>query len=164
VFPARQRTAQARKPVETGDPGAHDGAVHIAAINIGPRDAISAATSVTAVAGQGLQGDRHFRPQGAARGQALTLIGAEALAEVGLTGAQSRRQLVVRGGDLNGLVGRRFRVGGAECLGVKLCEPCLHLQELTRPGIIRDLLHRGGLRADILTGGEISVGDELTVS
>ena len=92
---------------------------------------------------------------------ALTLIEAEALEDVGLTGAQSRRQVVVRGGGLNDLVGKRFRVGEVECLGVELCEPCLHLQSLTRPGIIKDLIHRGGLRADILSGGTISVGDKV---
>jgi MOSC domain-containing protein YiiM len=81
---------------------------------------------------------------------------------VGLTGAQSRRQVVVRGVRLNELVGKRFRVGDVECLGVRLCEPCLHLQQMTRPGIIKDLIHRGGLNADILTDGQISVGDPVS--
>ena len=62
---------------------------------------------------------------------------------------------------LNNLVGKRFRIGNVECLGVELCEPCRHLQKLTRPGIIKDLIHRGGLRADILSGGTISVGDKV---
>lgn len=94
---------------------------------------------------------------------ALTLIQAEALADVGLSGAQPRRQVVVRGVRLNDLVGRRFRVGDVECAGVELCEPCAHLQGLTRPGIIKDLLHRGGLRADILSDGQIRVGDAVVV-
>jgi MOSC domain-containing protein YiiM len=64
---------------------------------------------------------------------------------------------------LNDLVGKRFRVGGVECYGVELCEPCLHLQELTRPGIIEELVHRAGINADILTDGTISVGDRVTV-
>jgi MOSC domain-containing protein YiiM len=136
--------------------------VSVEAINIGPSEAIMPAESVSALAGKGLRGDRHFREQGAKPGQALTLIEAEALADVGLTGAQSRRQVVVRGGRLNELVGRRFRVGEVECLGVELCEPCLHLQQLTRPGIIKDLIHRGGLNADILTDGQISVGDPVS--
>ena len=101
---------------------------------------------------------------GARPGQALTLIEAEALEDVGLTGAQSRRQVVVRGVRLNDLVGKRFRVGEIECLGVELCEPCLHLQSLTRPGIIDELVHRGGLNADILSGGTIAVGDAVDVS
>jgi MOSC domain-containing protein YiiM len=62
---------------------------------------------------------------------------------------------------LNDLVGKRFRVGSVECYGVMLCEPCLHLQELTRPGIIEELVHRAGLNADILTDGSITVGDEV---
>jgi len=137
--------------------------MHVEAINIGPSDAIAPADSVSARAGQGLEGDRHFFRQGAPPGEALTLIEAEALEDVGLSGAQSRRQVVVRGVELNDLVGRRFRVGDVECAGVELCEPCLHLQQLTRPGIIKDLIHRGGLRADILNDGRIRVGDPVTV-
>ena len=85
------------------------------------------------------------------------------LQSVGLTGAQSRRQVMVRGVRLNDLVGKRFRVGDVECLGVELCEPCLHLQQLTRPGIIKELIHRAGLNADILNNGRISVGDAVVV-
>jgi MOSC domain-containing protein YiiM len=135
--------------------------MYVEAINIGTSDALGPVNSVHAIAGHGLEGDRHFFPDGAGVGEALTLIEAEALEDVGLTGAQSRRQIVVRDVRLNDLVGKRFRVGGVECLGVELCEPCRHLQKLTRPGIIKDLIHRGGLRADILSGGTISVGDKV---
>jgi len=136
----------------------------VEAINIGPSNALAHVESVSAVAGCGLEGDRHYRAAGQRPGNALTLIEAEALEDVGLTGAESRRQVVVRGVRLNDLVGKRFHVGDVECAGVELCEPCLHLQSLTRPGIIDDLLHRGGLNADILVGGTIAVGDAVTVS
>ena len=138
-------------------------AMEVVEINIGPSEALTPVESVAALAGKGLTGDRQFCTDGAKPGEALTLIEAEALADVGLTGAQSRRQVVVRGVRLNGLVGKRFRVGEVECAGIKLCEPCTHLQALTRPGIIKDLIHRGGLNADILTGGRIRVGDRLVV-
>ena len=131
-------------------------------INIGSSEELRPVVSVDAFAGKGLRGDRHFYAEGAEPGEALTLIEAEALEDVGLSGAQSRRQVVVRGVRLNDLVGRRFRVGDVECVGVELCEPCLHLQQLTRPGIIKDLIHRGGLNADILTDGQIRVGDPVT--
>jgi MOSC domain-containing protein YiiM len=62
---------------------------------------------------------------------------------------------------LNDLVGREFTVGGVRCVGVELCEPCLHLESLTRPGIIDELVHRGGLNADILSSGTIAVGDPV---
>jgi len=137
--------------------------VNVEGINIGPTDAIAPVDSVSALAGKGLESDRHFHGDGAEPGQALTLIEAEVLEDVGLTGAQSRRQVVVRGVRLNDLVGRRFRVGDLECLGVEICEPCLHLQQMTRPGIIKELLHRGGLNADILNDGRISVGDAVVV-
>ena len=137
--------------------------MRVEAITIGPSEALASVGSVRAVAGRGLEGDRKAQA-GANAGGALTLIEAEVLDEVGLTGAESRRQVVVSGVRLYDLVGKRFKVGDVECLGVELCEPCLHLQSLTRPGIIDDLLHRGGLSADILTGGTIFVGDPVVVS
>jgi len=135
--------------------------MRVESIAVGPSDDLRTVESVRAVAGQGLEGDRKFRPNGAKPGQALTLIDAEVLEDVGLTGAESRRQVVVRGVRLNDLVGKRFAVGAVECVGVELCEPCLHLQSLTRPGIIDELVHRGGLNADILNDGTIAVGDAV---
>jgi len=117
--------------------------------------------SVQAVAGKGLEGDRHFHADGAPPGQALTLVAAEEVENVGLQPGETRRQLTVREVDVNSLVGKRFRVGEVECFGVELCEPCRHLEAMTRPGIIKDLAHRAGINADILTGGVIRVGDPV---
>ena len=136
--------------------------MRVESISVGPREALAPVESVQAVAGQGLVGDRYANA-GPEPGRALTLIEAEVLEDVGLTGTQSRRQVVVRGVRLNDLVGKRFRVGEVECYGVELCEPCLHLQELTRPGIIKELVHRAGINADILSDGTISVGDAVVV-
>jgi MOSC domain-containing protein YiiM len=135
----------------------------VVAIHLGPAEAggLGPVDSARAVAGKGLDGDRHFRPDGARPGQALTLVEDEVVADVGLAPGETRRQVTVRGVRLNDLIGKRFRVGDVECYGVELCEPCLHLQELTRAGIIDDLVHRGGINADILTDGTISVGDEI---
>ncbi len=119
--------------------------------------------SATAVAGKGLEGDRHFHDDGARPGQALTLVEAEVVEDAGLRPGETRRQLTVRGVRLNELVGKHFRVGDVECYGVELCEPCSHLESMTRPGIIRELAHRAGLNADILCDGTIRVGDELHV-
>ena len=121
---------------------------------------------VRAVAGRGLAGNRYF-PERAQPGEALTLIAAEALEAfeqetgISLDAAESRRNVLTRGIDVNALVGRRFRVGGVECQGVELCEPCEHLQSLTKPGVLRGLVHRAGLNADILTDGEIALGDAV---
>lgn len=135
-------------------------------IFIGPKYELPAPVErVRAVAGGGLEGNRYFYADGdAPPGRALTLIAAEALAEgaeegVPLTAAESRRNVLTRGIDLNALVGVRFRVGTVECLGVELCEPCTTLQKLTRPGVIKAYVHRAGLNADILSDGEIAVGD-----
>src|SRR5581483_1563005 len=115
--------------------------------------------SASALAGKGLEGDRHFRVKGAKPGQALTLVEAEEVERAGLEPGGTRRQLTTRGVRLNDLVGKRFKVGEVECYGVELCEPCLHLQSMTRPGLIKDMVHRAGINADILTDGTISVGD-----
>ncbi len=135
----------------------------VEAIHIRPRDAeqFHAIDSAVAVAGNGLEGDRHYHPDGAAPGQALTLVDAAIVEEVGLAPGETRRQLTVRGVELNDLVGKRFRVGEVECLGVELCEPCRHLEQMTRPGIIAELAHRAGINADIVVGGVIRVGDAV---
>jgi MOSC domain-containing protein YiiM len=121
-----------------------------------------AVDSVRALAGKGLEGDRHFHADGAKPGQALTLVEEESVLDVGLAPGETRRQLTVRGVRLNELVGKRFRVGDVECYGVELCEPCLHLQQMTRSGIIEELVHRAGINADILSDGTISIGDAVT--
>ena len=79
--------------------------------------------SVRAVAGKGLEGDRHFHADGAAAGQALTLVSAEVVEDVGLMPGETRRQVTVRDVDVNSLVGKRFRVGEVECLGVVSASP-----------------------------------------
>jgi MOSC domain-containing protein YiiM len=124
---------------------------------------LRAVDSVRAVAGQGLESDRHFRAKGAKPGQALTLVEAEHVEAAGLAPGETRRQVTTRGVRLDDLVGKRFRVGEVECYGVELCEPCKHLQSMTRPGIIKELTHRAGINADILTDGTIAVGDAVVV-
>jgi len=117
---------------------------------------------VSVVAGRGIEGDRKFDSN-----HNLTLIEAEAiegLAEdtgIALGPGESRRQVMTRGVSLNDLVGKRFRVGALECVGEELCEPCNHLQSLTEPGVLRGLVHRGGLCAEVVSGGEIAVGDSV---
>ena len=137
-------------------------------IFIGPAEALPAPVDrVRALAGRGLEGNaRHFYDD-AGPGKALTLIAAEALAGleadtgIRISAAESRRNVLTRGIDLNALVGKRFRVGDVECEGVELCEPCTTLQSLTQPGVLKGLVHRGGLNADILSDGEIAVGDPV---
>ena len=123
-------------------------------------------------AGRGLEGDRYFDGRGtfsnpASNGHDLTLIEAEQLEAITLssghtpTPEDARRNIVTRGIDLNALVGRRFSVGEVECAGCRLCEPCAHLERLTEVGLLRALVHRGGLRADIVTDGRIAIGAEI---
>jgi MOSC domain-containing protein YiiM len=123
--------------------------------------------SVRALAGRGLESNRYFFDGDAPPGVALTLIAAEAVEAlerehgIAIEPRESRRNLVTRDVDVNALVGKTFRIGGVECRGVELCEPCTTLQARTKPGIIKGLAHRGGLNADILSDGEISIGDAV---
>jgi MOSC domain-containing protein YiiM len=121
-------------------------------------------------AGRGLEGNRYYWDDGTApSGRALTLIASEAVEAVASEGdvsvepAATRRNVLTRGIDVNALVGKRFRIGTVECEGVELCEPCQSLEAMTQPGMIKAFVHRGGLNADILTDGEISVGDPVTL-
>lgn len=134
--------------------------------------AMGSLAEVRAVAGRGLEGDRYADGQGTfsvpgGRGNEITLIAGEVLDILELpdgrplSGAETRRNLVTRGVDLNALVGQRFQIGELELIGRRRCEPCAHLQRLTRPGILRGLVHRGGLRADLLTTGVLRVGDAI---
>lgn len=154
--------------------GASRTAGTVAAIMVAPEAeaALHQVERAVARAGRGLDGDRYFDERGTfsnahGRGYDLTLIEAEALdsLEFALLPEEARRNIVTRGVDLNALVGERFRVGEVECFGQRLCEPCAHLERLTtalgKPGTLRALIHKGGLRADVLSDGEIRVGDEV---
>jgi MOSC domain-containing protein YiiM len=149
-----------------------DGRVELIAVAEEAGAAMRVVHRAVARAGHGLEGDRYARGQGtfsnvAARGHDLTLIEAEHVAALALPSGrplppeQARRNIVTRGIDLNALVGRRFHIGEVECLGQRLCEPCAHLEGLSEPGILRALVHRGGLRADVLTDGVVEVGAEV---
>jgi hypothetical protein len=121
-----------------------------------------------AVAGRGLAGDRYHDGRGTfsgpGQGYQLTLVEAEMLDSIDLPWAQARRNIVTRGIALNALVGHRFTIGAVECVGRRLAEPCAHLEKLAGPGLLRPLVHRAGLRADILRGGPISTGDPVAAA
>jgi MOSC domain-containing protein YiiM len=127
---------------------------------------------IRAIAGVGLEGDRYTLGTGfysdGQDGRQLTLIEAEDLERLNASGVElaqheCRRNLVTRGVTLPSLIGRRFRVGEALCEGLRMCPPCAHLEELTRPGPLRGLARSGGIRAHILSGGLISAGDAIRV-
>jgi hypothetical protein len=145
--------------------------IYVSEVKTGPMQAL---VTATALKGRGLSGDRYAGKAGTftpgsdrLRGYDLTLIESEALDRLSLSdgsqlaAAEARRNLVTRGIDLNALVGREFTIGSVRAFGQRLCEPCVHLQRLTRPGVIAGLVHQGGLRADILTDGEIRLGDKI---
>ena len=125
-------------------------------------------------AGRGLDGDRYsvgrgtFSQNGGKRD--VTLIEAEAIEEFArdyghnLDPAQSRRNLLTRGVRLNDLVGREFSVGPVRMRGLRLCEPCAHLARLTLLPVLPGLVHRGGLYAEILQDGDLTIGDSIQIT
>ena len=129
--------------------------------------------SVRAEPGRGLEGDRYFAAKGSysgdgRSGREVTLVASEALeaaaAEFGLELApgESRRNITTRGVDLNAFVDRELRLGEVVLRGVRLCEPCQDLEDyIGKPNVIKGLVHRAGLRCEIVAGGVIRVGDEV---
>src|SRR5207253_11149105 len=120
--------------------------------------------------GIGLAGDRNHRQDGEDKpGRDLTLIEAENIEYLArdhgieLAPGETRRNVTTRGVRLNELVGKEFWIGEVLARGVKLCEPCTHLVRLTGKQLIKPLTHRGGLRADLLSSGQIRVGDTIAV-
>ncbi|MBI4011650.1 MAG: MOSC domain-containing protein [Candidatus Rokubacteria bacterium] len=152
--------------------------VHIARDASAPMETVAEAR---AVPGRGLEGDRYFAGRGhysakpSVGGREITLIEIETIealldgvvnAEgqrlgIKLAPADARRNIVTSGVPLNHLVGREFSVGEVRLRGTRLCEPCKYLEGLTQPGVLGGLVHRGGLRAQILTAGTIRPGDAI---
>ena len=120
---------------------------------------------------RGIEGDHRClrtTPKEPRSGVDVTLIEAEALAaakreyELEISPAECRRNVLTEGVALNHLVGREFKLGSALLRGVELCEPCGHLESLTRKGAVKALIHRGGLRCDVIQDGAVRPGDSIT--
>jgi MOSC domain-containing protein YiiM len=143
--------------------------IHIAPAGTAP---VISLGEIQAIAGKGLEGDRYYLQTGTysktpGSGREVTLIELEAIEAlkreygIDIDAAQARRNIVTRGVALDHLVDREFAVGEVFLRGTRLCEPCSHLEKLTVKGIMRGLIHRGGLRADIVRGGIIRLGDTI---
>ena len=143
--------------------------IHITSTGAAPMKSV---TNAKAVAGRGLEGDRYYSKLGtysnqAGSGRDVTLIEIEAIDalkreyEVELDASRSRRNIVTQGVPLNHFVEKEFRIGDVVLRGTRLCEPCAHMEKLTVKGAMRGLIHRGGLRAEIIIGGSIRVGDTI---
>jgi MOSC domain-containing protein YiiM len=143
----------------------------VISINIAPEAEapMQSVNEAHAVPGLGLEGDRYFAQKGTFSkpqpDRELTLIEAEAIEalrseyQVDFGLGASRRNIVTRGVPLNHLVDKEFWIGDVRARGLKLCEPCSHLQRLSHPKVLPGLIHRGGLRAQILTEGIIRIGE-----
>jgi MOSC domain-containing protein YiiM len=145
-------------------------AIRIARVAGAPMVAVE---RIAANAGGGLEGDRYHKGTGEwspspGAGRGLTLVSADTLDQANLdnpglniAAVDTRRNVEVRGVDLDDLVGREFTIGTLPCVGIRLAEPCTYLEGLVGRPIIRALAHKAGLRVDILRDGEIAVGDAI---
>lgn len=149
-------------------------AIHIAAAASGPMQPLS---EVEAITGRGLAHDRYAEGVGwysarptAPGAREVTLFEAEVLdqlrAEHGVIfeAAEHRRNLTTRGVRLGELIGRRFQVGAVLLEGVRDCPPCEHLEQVTSKPVLAPLVGHGGLRARVVEGGTIRVGDHIAVA
>ena len=146
----------------------------VVSLHIAPHGAtpMQSVDSLNAIAGRGLQGDRYFHGSGTysghpGDGRQVTLIQIETIDAlrrqygIAMEPGAARRNIVTGNLTLNLLVGRSFQIGAVLLRGTRLCEPCMHLERLSVPGVMRGLIRRGGLRADILRGATIRVGDDI---
>jgi MOSC domain-containing protein YiiM len=141
-----------------------------------PRHEMKAATAVRAVPGKGLDGDRYFAgigtfsPHPPKPDFEITLIESEKIesfaSESGLTftSLHARRNIVTEGVDLNELVGKEFLIGEVRLRGVRLCEPCNYLAKTSFPETLSGLVHKAGLRAQIISEGLIRVSDLIRIA
>ena len=141
----------------------------VEAINITPaaEGPMQSVVEVRAIPGRGLEGDRYFDRTNSEPRRELTLVEAEAIEafraefKIDFELDGTRRNVLTRGVPLNHLVGREFWIGDVKARGLQLCEPCATLQRLSHPKVLPGLLHRGGLRAQIITEGIIRVGETI---
>lgn len=130
--------------------------------------AIKSVDEVRAAAEFGLVGDRYFLGQNRPKLSCqLTLIEAENIEEFKRTTGlafdadDARRDIVTRGIRLNPLLGQDFSIGEIRVRAIELCEPCSLLAKRTHREVRGELVHKGGLRCEILTSETIHVGDAV---
>jgi len=146
--------------------------IYICEAALQPMQSVS---SAELVAGKGIVGDRYYHETGTFSAKLAgkpsreaTLIEVENIEEFNkayaheFTEGEFRRNIVTTGIRLNDLVGKRFSIGAVVLEGLRLCEPCTHLQAVLTEDVLPGLVGKGGLRAAILTGGHINVGDAIT--
>ncbi len=144
----------------------------VVSISIAPAESepMRLVDEVRAIAGRGLEGDRYCKPDGEVwedPGKEITLIAVEAIdamsreSGVDLEYKDARRNIITRDVPLNDLIDKEFAVGDVRVKGIRLNQPCQHLASLTDQKVLKGLVHRGGLRAQILNDGRIRVGDTV---
>ena len=125
--------------------------------------------SVEAISGKGILNDRYFQDNNSKETQ-ITLIESEnidyynSVTNENISYIEFRRNIITKGIELNDLIDKKIKIGEVIIVGHQLCEPCLDLQKkLNQDNFVKNLVHKGGLRAEILESGKISVNDEIEI-
>ena len=123
--------------------------------------------AIEVLEGKGIVGDRHFRENNDARKQ-ITLIESENIDDynkkfnLNIPYLDFLRNIITKNIELNSLIGKKLTIGKTELEGIDLCRPCKNLQEtLGHDNIIKEFLHKGGLRCKIVVSGKIKLGDQI---
>ena len=137
------------------------------AISQNSKGKMKSVDNVKAVAGRGIVNDRHYKENNSNRCQ-ITLIEIENInyynekSTTSFLAKDFRRNIITEGVKLNQLIDKEFFIGEVKVKGHDLCRPCKYLQEtLNQKNIIKEFLHKGGLRCEILIDGNILVGDKI---
>jgi MOSC domain-containing protein YiiM len=145
--------------------------IHIAPEAARPMVALAEAEMIM---GQGIAGDRYAGKSGRysdypGAGRHVTIIEIEVLEDIAqslgiaLLPHESRRNLTTRSIRLNPLVGKKVQIGPVVLDVIRFCDPCVYLQTMLGKPVLKPLVDRAGIRCDVITGGQIKVGDSITV-
>lgn len=145
--------------------------IHIASEAAKPMVALATAEIIV---GQGIAGDRYANKSGRysdypGAGRHVTIIEIEVLEDIaqflgiGFLPHESRRNLTTRGIRLNPLIGKKVQMGPVVLDVIRFCDPCAYLQTMLGEPVLKPLVDRAGIRCDVITGGQIKVGDSITV-
>jgi len=122
---------------------------------------------VEVVAGKGIVEDRYFKKNN--KTSNITLIEKENIdffnenSSCSIPYQKFRRNIITKGIRLNSLVGREIFIGSVKIKVHELCQPCLKLQKLLgQNNFVKDMIHKSGIRCEILIGGKIGKGNKIT--
>ena len=142
-----------------------------------PKSTMLSLNQIVLEAGKGIFGDRYYNQEGTFSNKGeiepdrdVTLIEIEKIDALNkehnldITAEDLRRNIVVSNCDLNSLVDKEFQIGEVVLKGLRLCEPCKYLSDkLNEKKVLIEMVHKAGLRAQIIKSGSIDLNSQVEV-